>query len=225
MLVSIALDGRRLEAHEYRLSETALTLVAPPARRFVLDIETKLDPTANTKLSGLYRSGGAYCTQCEAQGFRRITYFPDRPDVSRSIRRGSRPSTMKLRCCSRTATRSSRERSRGAPAISRSGTTLGRSRPIFLRWSAEGLAACLAVSRQARAVRSSSASTSSRARRHAPPMRFDALKRSMRWDERGLRARIRSRRLQHRRRVGFQHGRDGEQGPQHLQRQICAGEH
>jgi aminopeptidase N len=80
-LVSITLDGRRLEAHEYRLSETALTLVAPPARRFVLDIETKLDPTANTKLSGLYRSGGTYCTQCEAQGFRRITYFPDRPDV------------------------------------------------------------------------------------------------------------------------------------------------
>src|ERR1700736_5478678 len=53
----------------------------PPPRRFVLDIETKLDPTANTKLSGLYRSSGTYCTQCEAQGFRRITYFQDRPDV------------------------------------------------------------------------------------------------------------------------------------------------
>jgi aminopeptidase N len=80
-LVSIALDGRPLEAHEYALSETSLTLAAPPARRFVLDIETRLDPTSNTKLFGLYRSGGTYCTQCEAQGFRRITYFQDRPDV------------------------------------------------------------------------------------------------------------------------------------------------
>ncbi|SED97908.1 aminopeptidase N [Rhizobiales bacterium GAS191] len=80
-LVSIALDGRRLEAGDYRLTETALTLPSPPARRFVLDIETRLDPTANTKLSGLYRSNGTYCTQCEAQGFRRITYFQDRPDL------------------------------------------------------------------------------------------------------------------------------------------------
>ncbi len=80
-LVSIALDGRPLEAHEYVLSETSLTLSAPPRQRFVLDIETMLDPTSNTKLFGLYRSGGTYCTQCEAQGFRRITYFQDRPDV------------------------------------------------------------------------------------------------------------------------------------------------
>jgi aminopeptidase N len=80
-LVSIALDGRPLEAHEYAVSETSLTLATPPRHRFVLDIETKLDPTSNTKLFGLYRSGGTYCTQCEAQGFRRITYFQDRPDV------------------------------------------------------------------------------------------------------------------------------------------------
>ncbi|MFI5012526.1 MAG: aminopeptidase N [Hyphomicrobiales bacterium] len=80
-LVSIALDGRPLEPHEYELSDTALTLPHPPSRRFVLDVETKLDPTANTRLSGLYRSSGTYCTQCEAQGFRRITYFQDRPDV------------------------------------------------------------------------------------------------------------------------------------------------
>jgi aminopeptidase N len=80
-LLSIALDGRRLEAGDYVLSDSALTLPSPPARRFVLDIETKLDPMANTKLSGLYRSNGTYCTQCEAQGFRRITYFQDRPDV------------------------------------------------------------------------------------------------------------------------------------------------
>jgi aminopeptidase N len=81
-LVSIALDGRKLEASDYTLMETGLVLPSPPRRRFVLDIETALDPSANTKLSGLYRSGTTtYCTQCEAEGFRRITYFPDRPDV------------------------------------------------------------------------------------------------------------------------------------------------
>src|SRR5439155_1099349 len=53
----------------------------PPQRRFRLEIETVVDPSANTQLSGLYRSGAIYCTQCEAEGFRRITYFPDRPDV------------------------------------------------------------------------------------------------------------------------------------------------
>ena len=52
-----------------------------PNGPFTLEIETLVDPTANTQLSGLYRSSGTYCTQCEAEGFRRITYFPDRPDV------------------------------------------------------------------------------------------------------------------------------------------------
>ena len=58
-----------------------LTIPQPPNRPFTLEIETLVDPTANTQLSGLYRSSGTYCTQCEAEGFRRITYFPDRPDV------------------------------------------------------------------------------------------------------------------------------------------------
>ncbi len=47
----------------------------------MLEIETRISPKANTELSGLYVSGGNYFTQCEAQGFRRITFFPDRPDV------------------------------------------------------------------------------------------------------------------------------------------------
>ena len=59
----------------------ALTLNSPPQRPFDLEIETEIDPSANTNLMGLYRSGSAYCTQCEAEGFRRITYFLDRPDV------------------------------------------------------------------------------------------------------------------------------------------------
>jgi aminopeptidase N len=58
-----------------------LTIAHPPARPFTLEVETLLDPSANTRLEGLYRSGSAYCTQCEAEGFRRITYYLDRPDV------------------------------------------------------------------------------------------------------------------------------------------------
>ena len=58
-----------------------LTIPQPPNRPFKLEIETAVDPSANTQLSGLYRSNGTYCTQCEAEGFRRITFFPDRPDV------------------------------------------------------------------------------------------------------------------------------------------------
>jgi aminopeptidase N len=80
-LASLKLDGAALPAEHYVATPDRLTIVQPPHRSFRLEIETIVDPTANTQLSGLYRSGAAYCTQCEAEGFRRITYFPDRPDV------------------------------------------------------------------------------------------------------------------------------------------------
>jgi aminopeptidase N len=79
--VSLALDGLPLDPGAYEVSADRLVLHQPPQRSFSLRIETRLDPSANTKLMGLYRSGSAYCTQCEAEGFRRITYFLDRPDV------------------------------------------------------------------------------------------------------------------------------------------------
>jgi aminopeptidase N len=85
-LVSIALDGKPLDATAYRLDKAGLTLLQPPQGAFRLDIETAVNPTANTKLMGLYRSDGIYCTQCEADGFRRITYYPDRPDVMTTFR-------------------------------------------------------------------------------------------------------------------------------------------
>ena len=81
VLRAVAIDGAPLAADAYVATADGLTILQPPNRPFVLDIETELDPTANTKLMGLYRSGKAYTTQCEAEGFRRITYFPDRPDV------------------------------------------------------------------------------------------------------------------------------------------------
>ncbi|GJD95663.1 aminopeptidase N [Methylobacterium iners] len=80
-LVSLALDGQPLCPDAYGLNATSLTLPNPPSESFTLRIETQVNPTANTRLMGLYRSNGVYCTQCEADGFRRITYFLDRPDV------------------------------------------------------------------------------------------------------------------------------------------------
>ncbi len=80
-LSQVLLDGKPLAAGAYVASPDKLTLAQPPQRVFELTIETLVDPSANTQLMGLYRSSGTYCTQCEAEGFRRITYFPDRPDV------------------------------------------------------------------------------------------------------------------------------------------------
>ena len=80
-LTSLKLDGVTLPDGQYVATGDRLTIAQPPQRSFRLEIETVVDPSANTELLGLYRSSGNYCTQCEAEGFRRITYFPDRPDV------------------------------------------------------------------------------------------------------------------------------------------------
>ncbi len=80
-LLSVKLDGKIMEASSYVLADDSLTLPKVPAGRFTLEIETECDPVGNTALSGLYQSNGMYCTQCEAEGFRRITYFYDRPDA------------------------------------------------------------------------------------------------------------------------------------------------
>jgi aminopeptidase N len=76
-LVSAAVDG---QLAEYRMDGPTLVLELPGDRATV-ETEVVIHPAANTKLMGLYASGGMLCTQCEAEGFRRITFFPDRPDV------------------------------------------------------------------------------------------------------------------------------------------------
>ncbi|MGX2040591.1 aminopeptidase N [Methylocaldum sp. MU1018] len=81
VLESIRLNGRSLNAPEYRLSGESLVLPSVPDRPFELEIVTRINPKANTALEGLYLSKDMLCTQCEAQGFRKITYFADRPDV------------------------------------------------------------------------------------------------------------------------------------------------
>jgi aminopeptidase N len=85
-LHAIEMDGKPLAAEAYSVTPESLIIHAPPQRAFTLTIETIINPTANTKLMGLYRSNGVYCTQCEADGFRRISYFPDRPDVMATYR-------------------------------------------------------------------------------------------------------------------------------------------
>ncbi len=78
-LVSVAIDGRKLSESEYALTPVTLTLRDLPAS-FTLEIVTEIAPDSNTTLNGLYTSKGMFCTQCEAEGFRRITFFLDRPD-------------------------------------------------------------------------------------------------------------------------------------------------
>ncbi|BDA83726.1 aminopeptidase N [Aureimonas sp. SA4125] len=86
-LVSLTLDGAPLDTARYDATPQGLTIRGLPDKgSFTLAIETRLQPQLNTKLMGLYRSNGVWCTQCEAEGFRRITYFPDRPDVLATYR-------------------------------------------------------------------------------------------------------------------------------------------
>jgi len=79
-LVSVAIDGKLLRPDEYKL-EPELLIIPHVPEKFVLDVVTEIAPADNTRLSGLYTASGIFCTQCEAEGFRRITYFLDRPDV------------------------------------------------------------------------------------------------------------------------------------------------
>ena len=81
VLKGLSLDGALLSADAYEATPDRLTVHRPPAGPFRLEVVTEVDPSANTALMGLYLSSGIYTTQCEAEGFRRITYFLDRPDV------------------------------------------------------------------------------------------------------------------------------------------------
>jgi aminopeptidase N len=80
-LDSISIDDSAIASDSFAVEETRLTIHNPPPRRFVLETAVTLLPEQNTELMGLYRSSGIWCTQCEPEGFRRITWFPDRPDV------------------------------------------------------------------------------------------------------------------------------------------------
>ncbi|MEQ8740141.1 MAG: M1 family aminopeptidase, partial [Hoeflea sp.] len=81
-LDDLLLDGVEMDASLYKATPDSLTINGlPESEPFEITVTTTLSPETNTKLMGLYRTNGVYCTQCEAEGFRRITYFYDRPDV------------------------------------------------------------------------------------------------------------------------------------------------
>ncbi len=79
-LIYVGLDGKALNRSQYRVDAETLSIPRVP-HRFVIEIVTRVRPQENTSLEGLYKSSGNFCTQCEAEGFRKITYFLDRPDV------------------------------------------------------------------------------------------------------------------------------------------------
>jgi Aminopeptidase N len=133
-LISLKLDGTVMAPDSYAATPESLTVPQPPNGPFNLEIETIVDPSANTQLSGLYRSNGTYCTQCEAEGFRRITYFPDRPDVMAVYT--TRIEADKTEAPVLLSNGNLVEYGEApAGAISRSGTTRIPNRRIFLRSS------------------------------------------------------------------------------------------
>ena len=79
-LLSVSIDGQSLSSDDYQLSENSLSILIDKAE-FTLEVITEINPIENTALEGLFKSGDAYCTQCEAEGFRRISYYLDRPDI------------------------------------------------------------------------------------------------------------------------------------------------
>ncbi len=79
-LLSVHIDEKPLSKNEYSFTDGELRIEHVP-EHFTIQVSNRINPEANTALEGLYRSSGNYCTQCEAEGFRRITCYPDRPDV------------------------------------------------------------------------------------------------------------------------------------------------
>lgn len=79
-LLSVSIDDELLSSNDYQVSENSLSILIDKAE-FTLEIITEINPIENTALEGLFKSGDAYCTQCEAEGFRRISYYLDRPDI------------------------------------------------------------------------------------------------------------------------------------------------
>ena len=168
---------------------------------------------------GLYRSNGIWCTQCEAEGFRRITYFLDRPDVLAPYR--VRIEADRNGSAGPAGERQPRRdrRASGRPALRRLGRPVqqavlpvrhGGGRP---RFHARGLPDDERPDRPARHLHREGPRRAGDLR-HGRPEAIDGLGRA------ALRPRIRPRRLQHRRHRRLQHGGDGEQGPQRLQPQI-----
>jgi aminopeptidase N len=124
-LLELRLDGEPLPPEAYRLDATGLELHQPPQRPFVLESRVCIHPETNTTLEGLYASGGMVTSQCEAEGFRRITFHPDRPDLLSRFRvrieadRASCPVLLSNGNCIETGELPPAPNAAGAPATAR----------------------------------------------------------------------------------------------------------
>ena len=200
-LLGITLDGVPLPETHYALGEDGALTIPRPSDILMLETEVRIAPEKNTELSGLYTSGGNFCTQCEAEGFRRITFFPDRPDVMARFtvtiarRQGALPGAALERQPGR------HRRGRGRPALGDAGTTRSPSPPTCSRSSPATSSPCrdYFTTRSGRDVGAQHLGPPRRRGplrpRHGQPEALDALGRG------GLRPRIRPRRVQDRRRV------------------------
>ena len=184
-LESVRLDGRQLGAARVPAHRPASwSSPSCPADPFTLEIVTYCNPEANKALTGLYLSRGIYCTQCEAQGFRRITYFLDRPDVlaTYTVRieadRERGPGAALQR-----RSRWSAARSTAASGTTRCGAIRTPSPATCSRWSAATSPPTPPTSRPPRAARSTSRIYVEPGKEGRCAWAMDSLKRSMRWDE------------------------------------------
>ncbi len=220
-LVSVGVDGQALPADRYHLSEHSLALYGLPAEATV-EIVSRCKPSANSTLMGLYVSGGNFFTQCEAEGFRRITCFADRPDVMALY-------TVTLRADKAGLPGAAVQRQPGRLApVARRPQRGGMGRPV-----PQALLSVRAGGRQPDPPRNHGQD------RQWPRRAAAGLQRPGRRDQDrmgagfpGARAALgrnpfrpgaRPGPLHDRRGQRLQHGRDGEQGPQHLQLQLRAG--
>ena len=222
-LVEAKLDGAVLEPARLAFAADGSLSIAGLPDAAVLETLVRIAPEKNTPLSGLYTSGGGFFTQCEAEGFRRITFFLDRPDVMARY-------TVTIRADKAALPGAALERQPGGAGDAgagpplRAGTTRFRSRATCSRSSP----ATWSPSRTASPPRSGrDVPLQIYVRRgddDAAAMRWTALKRSMTWDEErfGLEYDLDVFMIVAVSRL--QHGGDGEQGPQHLQHQVRAGQ-
>ena len=151
-LTDLHLDDDALENGAYDVTPDRLAVYnLPESSAFELEIKTTINPTANTKLMGLFRTGGNYCTQCEAEGFRRITYFLDRPTFWRFTRCALKPTSNTTQSCFPTAT-VLKAVIWMTIGILLSGTTLTPNRPTCLLWWPDRWARLTRISPQSRGV-------------------------------------------------------------------------
>ena len=97
-ICSIRLNGDDLASDAYTYTDQLLTIHSPPSAPFVLETCCRIDPYSNSSLEGLYASGGLLSTQCEAEGFRRISFHPDRPRCAEPLDGADRSGQKQLSC-------------------------------------------------------------------------------------------------------------------------------